>query len=380
MLTHTVLKIKSKHTLIGQIRSASGFHYDDVRGATVDDNTRPAWEGFCKASRAFDFKLFFFHPIYFFQSHPGAARYKKNPWPYWNDVTPLMSAIPKKMHVHRPAATKSKRHGKQPGPSTDTTSHSLASESHHAPNQSMSSVTMNQLAKMAVHDVDPNPTAPTSSMFSDPNSIPPSTPSSEYLSSRPPAGPQSTVSMASTSMMMSISQRQMVGSVAGSHSGSERKRKADSVIGSQAGGTTSSVKRSRPMSATAQAQTAGAEALQKLSMFFDNVNPAILQPVSLASLGLPQMLPHPLPPTTIAPTQTSDNDYIEHAAEALMTFKLSPVENNDLANYMSDPQNKTRVKFFLKFDAPSRELWIKNTLAEIQAKKDYNTVTERANM
>ncbi|KAG9311628.1 hypothetical protein JVU11DRAFT_7857 [Chiua virens] len=229
----------------------------------------------------------------------------------------------------------------------------------------MSSVTMNQLAKMAIHDVDPNPTAPTSFMFSDPNSIPLSTPSSKYLSSHPPAGPQSTVSMASTSMMMSISQRQMVGSVAGSHSRSERKRKADSVIGSQASRTTSSVKCTCPMSATTQAQTAGAKALQKLSMFFDNVNP---------------MLPHPLPPTTIAPTQTSDNDYIEHATEALMIFKLSPVENNDLANYMSNPQNKTRVKFFLKFDALSCELWIKNTLAEIQAKMDYNTVTEQANI
>ncbi|KAG9308445.1 hypothetical protein JVU11DRAFT_11938 [Chiua virens] len=87
MLTHTVLKIKSEHTLIGQIRSASGFHYDNVRGATFDDNTRPAWEGFRKAS---------------------AVRYEKNPWPYWDDVTPLMSAIPKKMHIHRPAATKSK--------------------------------------------------------------------------------------------------------------------------------------------------------------------------------------------------------------------------------------------------------------------------------
>ncbi|KAG9308446.1 hypothetical protein JVU11DRAFT_11939 [Chiua virens] len=244
----------------------------------------------------------------------------------------------------------------------------------------MSSVTMNQLAKMAIHDIGPNPTAPTSSVFSDPNSIPPSTLSSEYLSSRPTAGPQSTVSMASTSMMTSISQRQMVGSVAGSHSRSERKRKADSVIGSQAGGTTSSGKCSHPMSTTAQAQTAGAKALQKLSMFFDNMNLATLQPVSLTSLGLPQMLLHPLLPTTIAPTQTSDNDYIEHAAEALMTFKLSLVENNDLANYMSDPQNKTRVKFFLKFDAPSHELWIKNMLAEIQAKKDYNTVTELANM
>ena len=123
------------------------------------------------------------------------------------------------------------------------------------------------------------------------------------------------------------------------------------------------------MSTTAQAQASRAEALQKLSSFLDNVGPAMLQPVSFTSLGLPQMqqfTPPPIPP------QSTNDDYIDQAAEALMTFNLTPSENNDLANYMSNPQNKTKVRFFLRFDTPSCDLWIKNMLSEIQAKKDYD--------
>ena len=131
------------------------------------------------------------------------------------------------------------------------------------------------------------------------------------------------------------------------------------------------------MSATAQAQTNGANALEKLSTFFNNVNPtALFERVSLTSLGLPQT--HLQLPPHIPPTQSFNNDYIKQAAEALMTFKLTPLENNDLANYMSDPQNETRIRFFLKFDVPSHDLWIKNTLAEIKAKKDCDM--ERVNM
>ena len=172
--------------------------------------------------------------------------------------------------------------------------------------------------------------------------------------------------------MTSVSQRQTADSIAGSQTGSERKRKADSVIGSQAG-TTSLAKCSRPMSTTTQAQASRAEALQKLSSFLDNVGPAMLQPVSFASLGLPQMQQFTPPP--IPPWSTND-DYIDQAAEALMTFNLTPSENNDLANYMSNPQNKTKVRFFLRFNTPSCDLWIKNTLSEIQAKKDYDNNRE----
>ena len=127
------------------------------------------------------------------------------------------------------------------------------------------------------------------------------------------------------------------------------------------------------MSTTAQAQASGAKALQKLSSFLDNVGPAMLQPVSFASLGLPQMQQFTPPP--IPPQFTNDN-YIDQTAEALMTFNLTPSETNDLANYMSDPQNTTKVRFFLRFDTPSHDLWIKNMLSEIQAKKDYDNNRE----
>jgi hypothetical protein len=30
-----------------EIKSASGFHYDDEKGAIVDEATKDAWEGFC---------------------------------------------------------------------------------------------------------------------------------------------------------------------------------------------------------------------------------------------------------------------------------------------------------------------------------------------
>ena len=96
-------KIKSEHTLISQIRGASGFHYDDVKGAMIDNATRTALDGFCKVHRVPNWKLFLFQPNRIFQSHPGAAKYENNLWPYWDDVSPLMSVIPKRTHLHHPA-------------------------------------------------------------------------------------------------------------------------------------------------------------------------------------------------------------------------------------------------------------------------------------
>ena len=85
-----------------------------------------------------------------------------------------------------------------------------------------------------------------------------------------------------------------------------------------------------------------------------------------------QFTPPPIPPQS-----TNDNYlYIDQAAEAHMTFNLTPSENNDLTNYMSNPQNKTKVRFFLRFDKSSHNLWIKNTHSEIQAKKDYDNNQE----
>ena len=76
---------------------------------------------------------------------------------------------------------------------------------------------------------------------------------------------------------------------------------------------------------------------------------------------------------------TGDDNYSECAAEALMSLNLSLSDNNDLTNYMSDAQNKMRVKFFLKFNLPSRELWIKNALAEIQEEHHKVGVMTRSN-
>ena len=88
---------------------ASGFHYDAINGAHVDEHTRAAWEGFCKVSTLYPFSFI----ADFFQSHPGVMKYVGNPWPHWNDVSPLMSVVPKRSHLHRPSTAKSKRSQKQ---------------------------------------------------------------------------------------------------------------------------------------------------------------------------------------------------------------------------------------------------------------------------
>ena len=83
-----------------------------------------------------------------------------------------------------------------------------------------------------------------------------------------------------------------------------------------------------------------------------------------------QPQPHP------TPQAAGNDDYSECAAEALMLLNLSLSENNNLTDYMSNAQNKMRVKFFLKFNPPSHELWIKNALAEIQARKDHGGTSQ----
>ena len=48
-----------------------------------------------------------------------------------------------------------------------------------------------------------------------------------------------------------------------------------------------------------------------------------------------------------------------------MTFNLSPEQNNIMAGFMSKPANKSKVKFFLKFNEPSHKVWIQNVFDEI---------------
>ena len=48
-----------------------------------------------------------------------------------------------------------------------------------------------------------------------------------------------------------------------------------------------------------------------------------------------------------------------------MTFNLSPEQNNIIAGFMGELANKSKVKFFLKFNEPSRKVWIQNVFDEI---------------
>lgn len=46
----TLSQLKTEHNLIKQIKGASGFHYDDEKGAVVDEHTESAWNDFCKVT------------------------------------------------------------------------------------------------------------------------------------------------------------------------------------------------------------------------------------------------------------------------------------------------------------------------------------------
>ncbi|KAG6372385.1 hypothetical protein JVT61DRAFT_7844 [Boletus reticuloceps] len=327
---------------------ASGFHYDDVKGVAVDDVTRHAWELFCR-------------------SHPGVMKYEGNGWPYWNDVTPLVSAIPKSSHLHRPMKSKSKRSQKQHKASTAN----AIPQPEAGPSGTqipMSSTHVDQMAicdhgtpmdYMAVNHLAPSHIANQVRAIADPptvdpDAIPPSTPSTYLLHP-----PKSVVSLAMTSV--------------------NQKRKVSSIIESSAV-SEGPKKRSCPLSAATRAKADGAITLQRLSNFLETIGPLVLQPITLTLLGLPlgqmQLLSPPTNPTVPIPS-ASDDDYIERAVEALMLSNLSPSENNNLANYMSDVQNKMRVKFFLKFNQSSHELWIKNALAEIKARRNSERAIQR---
>ena len=100
--------------------------------------------------------------------------------------------------------------------------------------------------------------------------------------------------------------------------------------------------------------------LWQLNSFLNNVDPATLKPVTLASLGLSQL----------QLSVNNNNNYIKQATNALKSFNLNPLQVNTLADYMSEAEHMLRVKFFIKMKKDAQELWITNMLAEIQAKKD----------
>ena len=106
--------------------------------------------------------------------------------------------------------------------------------------------------------------------------------------------------------------------------------------------------------------------LQKMTTFLDNAGSSVFQPITLDLLGLTQWQSQQPSPTH----ETADENYVDCAAKALMSCNLTPFQRNVIADYMSDVQNKRCMKFFLTFDQASREMWIQNMLADIQAKKD----------
>ena len=56
--THKVLQLKSEFNLVADIRAASGFFYDDVKGATMNHTNQDAWASFCRVSPThFDVRL-----------------------------------------------------------------------------------------------------------------------------------------------------------------------------------------------------------------------------------------------------------------------------------------------------------------------------------
>ena len=121
-------------------------------------------------------------------------------------------------------------------------------------------------------------------------------------------------------------------------------------------------KQSCPSSVATQTQAEKDSMLWQLNSFLNNIDPATLKPVTLVSLGLSQ------PQSSV--NNNNNYNYIKQAANTLESFDLDPSQVNALADYMSEPEHMLRVKFFIKMKKDAQELWITNTLVEIQAKKD----------
>lgn len=139
-----------------------------------------------------------------FQSHPGVAKYKDNPWPYWDDLSPLMSSSPKQSHVLNPQhkhCQKDTATAMAAGPSNTPANEVMAID-----NPITTAPTVNGTATPSI---SPGPLPSTSFINSNASSA--STPSAYF--SHPP---QSTISMAST-MMTSISQKKKIASTPGSN-------------------------------------------------------------------------------------------------------------------------------------------------------------------
>ena len=234
----------------------------------------------------------------------------------------LMPSNVKEVHMYLPAQSKPKCTQKKaavptpaPGPSS-------------VPVPTANSTTGGSNdADVAMKDATPSRTGST-----DPNFVTSSTPSM-FLS--PLSQPvTSTLSSAITSV-------------------SQGKRKAASVVDSNAGSETAS-KRSRPLSATTKAQIEGSDAIKRLATVLENLSQGFDPP--------PSSVPGP---SSLPARSAHSDDYIKQAADILMTFNLSPEQNNIIAGFMGEPANKSKVKFFLKFNKLSHKVWIQNVFDEI---------------
>ena len=257
-----------------------------------------------------------------FKSHHGATKYEGNPWPYWAEMAPLMPSNVKEAHTYLPAQSKPKHTQKKATAPAPAPGLSLA------PVPAANSTTGgSNNADVTMKNATPSQTGST-----DPNFVTPSTPSM-FLS--PLSQP---VTSTSSSAITSVSQG---------------KCKAASVVNSNARSETAS-KRSHPLSATMKAQIEGSDAIKRLATVLENMSQGF------------NPLPPSVPGPSSLPTRSAhSDDYIEQAADILMMFNLSPEQNNIMAGFMSEPANKSKVKFFLKFNELSHKVWIQNVFDEI---------------
>ncbi|KAH7884279.1 hypothetical protein F5I97DRAFT_1929155 [Phlebopus sp. FC_14] len=66
--------LKKEFNIICDIWTASGLHYNDIRGTVIDAESESLWEGFYK-------------------SYKGVHKYKNNPFCYWKEMKLLMPSM-----------------------------------------------------------------------------------------------------------------------------------------------------------------------------------------------------------------------------------------------------------------------------------------------
>jgi len=52
-----IQKFKKEWNVVRELRNTSGMHYDDVRGAVVNDKNTDVWKGLCRVCATFPLKI-----------------------------------------------------------------------------------------------------------------------------------------------------------------------------------------------------------------------------------------------------------------------------------------------------------------------------------